>query len=495
MKDKYIVALDQGTTSSRAVLFDAQGNIQGMSQKEFTQFFPQPGWVEHDPIEIWDSQWEVFRRLLHENKVSLSQVQGIGITNQRETTIIWDRATGEPIHNAIVWQDQRTVSICEDLKAKGLEPYIRENTGLVIDAYFSATKVKWLLDNTPNARERAQKGELLFGTVDTWLIWKLTKGLVHATDYSNASRTMLYNIKTLQWDDKLLEALDIPREMLPEVKNSSDHFGDLHFEGATAPIAGVAGDQQAALFGQTCFSSGMAKNTYGTGCFMLMNTGDKPIQSPSGLITTIAWGLDNKVTYALEGSIFIAGAAIQWLRDGLKLIDSAPDSAYFASKAGDAEGVYVVPAFAGLGAPYWDMYARGAIFGLTRDTDKNQLIKATLQSLAYQTKDVLKAMQKDADIELKRLQVDGGASANDVLMQFQADILGVEVERPKVIESTALGAAYLAGIAVGMWRMDEIKGTRDVEKWFTPEIDPQKREKLYKGWLKAVERTKGWSDE
>ena len=495
MKDKYIVALDQGTTSSRAVLFDAQGNIQGMSQKEFTQFFPQPGWVEHDPIEIWDSQWEVFRRLLHENKVSLNQVQGIGITNQRETTIIWDRATGEPIHNAIVWQDQRTVSICEDLKAKGLEPYIRENTGLVIDAYFSATKVKWLLDNTPNAREKAQKGELLFGTVDTWLIWKLTKGLVHATDYSNASRTMLYNIKTLQWDDKLLEALDIPREMLPEVKNSSDHFGDLQFEGATAPIAGVAGDQQAALFGQTCFSPGMAKNTYGTGCFMLMNTGEKPIQSPSGLITTIAWGLGNKVTYALEGSIFIAGAAIQWLRDGLKLIDSAPDSAYFASKAGDAEGVYVVPAFAGLGAPYWDMYARGAIFGLTRDTDKNQLIKATLQSLAYQTKDVLKAMQKDADIELKRLQVDGGASANDVLMQFQADILGVEVERPKVIESTALGAAYLAGIAVGMWRMDEIKGTREVEKWFTPEIETQKREKLYKGWLKAVERTKGWSEE
>ncbi|HAS45629.1 MAG TPA: glycerol kinase [Microscillaceae bacterium] len=495
MKNKYIVALDQGTTSSRAVLFDAQGQIQGMSQKEFTQIFPQPGWVEHDPLEIWDSQWEVFRWLMQKTNVSLKQIQAIGITNQRETTIIWDRETGDPIYNAIVWQDQRTIAICETLKEQGLEPYIRENTGLVVDAYFSATKVKWLLDNVPNARERAQKGELLFGTVDTWLIWKLTKGLVHATDYSNASRTMLFNIKTLQWDDKLLEALDIPREMLPEVKNSSDHYGDVHFDGASAPIAGVAGDQQAALFGQTCFSSGMAKNTYGTGCFMLMNTGEKPIQSPSGLITTIAWGLDYKVTYALEGSIFIAGAAIQWLRDGLKIIDEAPDSAYFASKAGDVDDVYVVPAFAGLGAPYWDMYARGAIFGLTRDTNKNHLIKATLQSLAYQTKDVLKAMQKDADLELKRLQVDGGASANDVLMQFQADILGVEVERPRVIESTALGAAYLAGIAVGMWRMDEIKGTRQVEKWFTPEITPQKREKLYKGWLKAVERTKGWSEE
>ncbi|WP_299455987.1 glycerol kinase GlpK [uncultured Microscilla sp.] len=495
MKNKYIVALDQGTTSSRAVLFDAQGDLKGMEQKEFTQIFPQAGWVEHDPIEIWDSQWEVFRRLMHENKITLNDVQAIGITNQRETTVVWDRTTGEPVHNAIVWQDKRTADICEELKSKGLTDYIKENTGLVIDSYFSGTKVKWILDNIPNARSKAQEGELLFGTIDTWLIWKLTNGMVHATDYSNASRTMLYNIKTLEWDKELLEALDIPASMLPEVKNSSDHYGDLYFEGENAPITGVAGDQQAALFGQTCFVPGMAKNTYGTGCFMLMNTGKDPVKSQSGLLTTIAWGLNGEVTYALEGSIFIAGAAIQWLRDGLKLIDAAPDSAYFAAKAGDADGVYVVPAFAGLGAPYWDMYARGAIFGLTRDTDKNHLVKATLESLAYQTKDVLEAMQKDAEIDLKRLQVDGGASANDILMQFQADILGVEVERPQVIESTALGAAYLAGISVGMWRQDEIAKTRDVEKWFTPEINPAKRKELYKGWKKAVERTMGWNED
>ena len=495
MKNKYIVALDQGTTSSRAVLFDAKGNLTGMAQKEFTQIFPQPGWVEHDPIEIWDSQWEVFRRLIHEHHITLRDVQALGITNQRETTVVWDRATSEPVYNAIVWQDKRTVDTCEELKKQGLDDYINENTGLVIDSYFSATKIKWILDNVPNARERAQRGDLLFGTIDTWLIWKLTKGMVHATDYSNASRTMLYNIKTLQWDEKLLKLFDIPASMLPEVKNSSDHYGDVYFEEENAPITGVAGDQQAALFGQTCVVPGMAKNTYGTGCFMLMNTGKEPVKSKSGLLTTIAWGLNNEITYALEGSIFIAGAAIQWLRDGLKLIDSAPDSAYFADKAGEAEGVYVVPAFAGLGAPYWDMYARGAIFGLTRDTDKNHLIKATLESLAYQTKDVLEAMQKDSGIDLTRLQVDGGASANDVLMQFQADILGVEVERPQVIESTALGVAYLAGISVGMWRQDEIVHTKTVEKWFTPEIDPKKREKLYRGWKKAVERTKGWNDE
>lgn len=493
MKNKYIVALDQGTTSSRAVLFDANGDLKGMAQKEFTQIFPKAGWVEHDPIEIWDSQWEVFRRLMHENKITLADVQAIGITNQRETTVVWDRATGEPVYNAIVWQDKRTTEICEALKSQGLTDYVKENTGLVIDSYFSGTKVKWILDNVEGARQKAEDGELLLGTIDTWLIWKLTKGMVHATDYSNASRTMLYNIKTLNWDEELLKALDIPTSMLPEVKNSSDHYGDLYFEGENAPITGVAGDQQAALFGQTCFAPGMAKNTYGTGCFMLMNTGNEPVKSQSGLLTTIAWGLNGEVTYALEGSIFIAGAAIQWLRDGLKLIDAAPDSAYFAARAGDAEGVYVVPAFAGLGAPYWDMYARGAIFGLTRDTDKNHLVKATLESLAYQTKDVLNAMQNDAEIDLKRLQVDGGASANDILMQFQADILGVEVERPQVIESTALGAAYLAGISVGMWRQEEIANTRDVEKWFTPEISPAKRDKLYKGWKKAVERTMGWN--
>lgn len=495
MRNKYIVALDQGTTSSRAVLFDAWGNLKGIIQKEFTQIFPHPSWVEHDPIEIWDSQWEVFRRLMHEHSLTLKEVQAIGITNQRETTLVWNRATGEPVYNAIVWQDKRTINICEELSKQGWDDYVKENTGLVIDSYFSATKVKWILDNIPDARKKAKNGELLFGTIDTWLIWKLTKGMVHATDYSNASRTMLYNIQTLQWDEKLLEALDIPAAMLPEVKNSSDHYGDLYFEGANAPIAGVAGDQQAALFGQACFSPGLAKNTYGTGCFMLMNTGKELVTSQSGLLTTIAWGLGNEVTYALEGSIFIAGAAIQWLRDGLKLIDAASDSAYFAAKAGDADGVYVVPAFAGLGAPYWDMYARGAIFGLTRDTDKNDLVKATLASLAYQTKDVLEAMQKDASIDLTRLQVDGGASANDILMQFQADILGVEVERPQVIESTALGAAYLAGIAVGMWRQEEIADTRQVEKWFTPEIGSQKRAKLYKGWQKAIERTKGWNKE
>ncbi|PCH65738.1 MAG: glycerol kinase [Bacteroidetes bacterium] len=494
MENKYIIALDQGTTSSRAVLFNSKGKIEGVSQKEFTQHFPKPGWVEHDPMEIWNSQWEVFNLLIKENNVKPSEIAAIGITNQRETTIVWDKHTGQPIFNAIVWQDRRTAPICESLKSDGLETYVKENTGLVIDAYFSGTKIKWILDNVDGARKKAEEGNLLFGTVDTWLIWKLTDGEIHATDYSNASRTMLYNINELCWDKKLLEALDVPESMLPEVRDSSGHFGELAFEGVNIPIAGVAGDQQAALFGQACFEQGMAKNTYGTGCFMLMNTGEKLHHSESGLLTTIAWGLDGKITYALEGSIFIAGAAIQWLRDGLKIIDSAPESEELAKKAGDSNSVYVVPAFAGLGAPYWDMYARGAIFGLTRDTGREHIVKATLESLAYQTKDVLDAMQKDSGIQLKKLQVDGGACANDLLMQFQADILGGEVERPEVIESTALGAAYLAGISVGLWKKEEILSQRSVDELFIPNMDDNKREALYKGWQKAVKRVMKWEE-
>lgn len=495
MKNKYIIALDQGTTSSRAVLFNSKGKIEGVSQKEFTQHFPKPGWVEHNPMEIWNSQWEVFSQLIKENNVNPSEIAAIGITNQRETTIVWDKQTGNPIFNAIVWQDRRTASICESLKNEGLESYVKENTGLVIDAYFSGTKIKWILDNVDGARKKAEEGNLLFGTVDTWLIWKLTGGEIHATDYSNASRTMLYNIRELCWDKKLLEALDVPKGMLPEVRDSSGNFGELTFEGVKIPITGVAGDQQAALFGQACFEQGMAKNTYGTGCFMLMNTGEKLHYSESGLLTTIAWGLDGKITYALEGSIFIAGAAIQWLRDGLKIIDSAPESEELARKAGDSDSVYVVPAFAGLGAPYWDMYARGAIFGLTRDTGREHIVKATLESLAYQTKDVLDAMQKDSGIQLKKLQVDGGACANDFLMQFQADILGVEVERPEVIESTALGAAYLAGIFVGLWKKEEILSQRSVDELFIPDMDDNKRDVLYKGWQKAVKRAMKWVEE
>jgi len=495
MENKYIIALDQGTTSSRAVLFNSKGKIEGVSQKEFTQHFPKPGWVEHDPMEIWNSQWEVFSQLIKENDVNPSEISAIGITNQRETTIVWDKQTGKPIFNAIVWQDKRTAPICESLKSDGLESYVKENTGLVIDAYFSGTKIKWILDNVDGARKKAEEGNLLFGTVDAWLIWKLTGGEIHATDYSNASRTMLYNIRELCWDKKLLEALDVPESMLPEVRDSSGHFGELAFEGVNIPITGVAGDQQAALFGQACFEQGMAKNTYGTGCFMLMNTGEKLHHSESGLLTTIAWGLDGKITYALEGSIFIAGAAIQWLRDGLKIIDSAPESEELAKKAGDANSVYVVPAFAGLGAPYWDMYARGAIFGLTRDTGREHIVKATLESLAYQTKDVLDAMQKDSGIQLKKLQVDGGACANDLLMQFHADILGVKVERPEVIESTALGAAYLAGISVGLLEKEEILSQRSVDRLFIPNMDDNKREALYKGWQKAVKRVMKWEEE
>jgi glycerol kinase len=494
---KYILALDQGTTSSRAILFDNYGNIVQVSQKEFQQIFPKPGWVEHDPTEIWRTQLETARNVLLYTDTKPEEIAAIGITNQRETTVVWDKSTGKPIYNAIVWQDRRTASICDNLKSRGLEDYVRKNTGLVIDAYFSGTKINWILDNVEGARAKAENGELLFGTIDTWLLWNLTEGKCHVTDYSNASRTMLFNINSLQWDDKLLQELNIPKSMLPEVKNSSEVYGETTATllGASVPVAGIAGDQQAALFGQACFEKGMAKNTYGTGCFMLMNTGSQPVQSKSGLLTTIAWGLDGKVEYALEGSVFIAGAAIQWLRDGLQIIEKAPDSELFAEQTEDTAGVYVVPAFAGLGAPYWDMYARGAVFGLTRGTTKQHFIRATLESLAYQTKDVLLAMQNDSGITLQTLRVDGGACANNLLMQFQADILDTPVERPKVIETTALGAAYLAGIAVGFYKKEDIAANWQIDKRFEVQMPAEKRNKLYKGWLKAIERTKGWEDE
>jgi glycerol kinase len=492
--NKYIIALDQGTTSSRAVLFDELGAIVGIEQQEFQQLFPQSGWVEHDPSEIFSSQYEVLKRLISKNKITTSSIKAIGITNQRETTIVWNKKTGEPIYNAIVWQDKRTASICEELKKKGLAEYVKTNTGLVIDSYFSGTKIKWILDQVKGARALAEAGELAFGTVDSWLIWKLTLGKVHITDYSNASRTMLFNIRELKWDQKLLKELNIPLSMLPEVRPSAFHFGDWEMDKIKIPIAGVAGDQQAALFGQACFEPGMAKNTYGTGCFMLMNTGNKIQHSKNGLITTIAWGLEGKVEYALEGSVFIAGAAVQWLRDSLHLIDQSKDSEYFATKALGSNEVYVVPAFAGLGAPYWDMYARGAIFGLTRDTGKDHIIKATLESLAYQTKDILNAMQEDAGVKLSVLKVDGGACANNMLMQFQADLMGAEVERPEVIESTAQGAAYLAGIQIGLWRKEDIIKNRRIQKRFVPLMENGVREKLYKGWKKAVQRTMGWVD-
>ncbi len=489
---KYIIALDQGTTSSRAVLFNERGEIKGIAQQEFRQIFPKPGWVEHDPEEIWSSQSGVLQQVIAENNIDAKSIVAIGITNQRETTVIWDRQTGKPVYNAIVWQDKRTADICEELKAKGLVDYVRHNTGLVIDSYFSGTKVKWILDNVEGARQRAENGELAFGTIDSWLIWKLTNGQSHVTDYSNASRTLLYNIRDLKWDDTMLKELRVPKSLLPEVKPSASVFGSWNFNGVEIPIAGVAGDQQAALFGQACFEPGMAKNTYGTGCFMLMNTGTTIQQSRNGLITTIAWGLDGKVEYALEGSVFIAGAAVQWLRDSMHIIDQSKDSEYFATKALGSNEVYVVPAFAGLGAPYWDMYARGAIFGLTRDTGKDHIIKATLESLAYQTKDILNAMQEDAGIKLASLKVDGGACANNILMQFQSDILGAEVERPEVIESTALGAAYLAGIQIGLWKKQDIINNRRIQKQFSPTMDESTRTKLYKDWIKAVKRTMGW---
>ncbi len=494
--EKYVLALDQGTTSSRAILFNKDGKIAGVAQEEFTQYYPKPGWVEHDADEIWNTQIKVARAVLANHGVEASQIVSIGITNQRETTLIWDKTTGQPIHNAIVWQDRRTASICDQLKADGHEEYIRKNTGLVVDAYFSGTKVKWLLDNVEGARAKAEKGDLLFGTIDSWLIWKLTGGKLHVTDYTNASRTLMYNIVDLKWDDGLLEMLNVPASVLPEVRQSSEVYGDTetHWLGAAIPIAGIAGDQQAALFGQACINPGMAKNTYGTGCFMLMNTGEQPIASKSGLLTTIALGMNGTVTYALEGSVFIAGAAIQWLRDGLKIIDEAPDSEFFSSKVPDTGGVYVVPAFAGLGAPYWDMYARGAIFGLTRGTSKAHIVRSTLESLAYQTKDVLQAMENDAGIPLQALRVDGGASANNLLMQFQSDLLDVKVERPEIIETTALGAAYLAGIAVGFWTLDEITTNWHLGADFSPAMKAEQREALYSGWKKAVQRTMGWEE-
>ncbi len=495
---KYILALDQGTTSSRAIIFDKRGGIVGTAQREFTQMFPKPGWVEHNAKEIWQSQLGVAQEVLQKTKISPKDIAGIGITNQRETTVVWDRKTGEPIANAIVWQDRRTAAFCDKLKKRrGLESYIKKNTGLVVDAYFSGTKINWLLDNVKGARKRANAGDLMAGTIDSWLVYKLTGGTTHITDYTNASRTMLYNIAKLQWDKKLLKEMNVPAGILPEVRQSSEVYG--HTEkslfGAEIPIAGIAGDQQAALFGQACHSPGMAKNTYGTGCFMLMNTGKKMVTSKSGLLTTIAWGLDGKVSYALEGSIFIAGAAVQWLRDSVKLIDESPDSEYFAAKIESSEGVVVVPAFAGLGAPYWDMYARGAIFGLTRGSTNNHIIRATLESLAYQTRDVLDAMKKDSGIDLATLKVDGGACANDLLMQFQSDILGTNVERPKIIETTALGAAYLAGLAVGYWDMKSIGSKWKLDKRFSAKMDKKEKDRLYHNWKVAVKRTMNWEKE
>jgi glycerol kinase len=495
VNDKYTLALDQGTTSSRAILFDYEGRIVQLAQKELTQMYPSAGWVEHDPMEIWRTQLEVAREAIDKAGIPPQQISGIGMTNQRETTIVWNRTTGLPIHPAIVWQDRRTASLCEELKAEGWEAYIREQTGLVVDAYFSGTKLKWILEHVKGARESAERGELLFGTVDSWLIWKLTGGRVHATDYTNASRTMLYSIKELRWDEKLLQRFDIPVSMLPEVKPSVGLYGltdPVWFGGVELPITGVAGDQHAALFGQSCFESGMTKNTYGTGCFMLMNTGERMVPSKSGLLTTIAWGIDGKVFYALEGSIFIAGAAVQWLRDGLRLIDSAEDSEYYASKVEDTEGVYVVPAFAGLGAPYWDMYARGAMFGLTRGTSKAHIIRATLNALAYQTSDVLGAMENDSGLSLPSLRVDGGATANRLLMQFQADILGVDVVRPAITETTALGAAYMAGIGAGLWSMERVREMNQAEDRFQPAMEPGARARYLRGWKKAVRRTMSW---
>lgn len=495
---KYVMALDQGTTSSRAIIFDHSGKMIASLNKEFRQIYPKPGWVEHDPMEIWESQIEVAKGVIEKAGIKPEDIAAIGITNQRETTVVWDKNTGKPIYNAIVWQCRRTAPICDELKNRGFDKKIREKTGLVVDAYFSGTKVKWILDNVEGAREKAERGELLFGNIDTWLIWNLTRGKVHVTDYSNASRTMLFNIHELKWDKEILEELNVPENMLPEVKPSSYVYGytDKSIFGVEIPIAGDAGDQQAALFGQACFKPGMAKNTYGTGCFMLMNTGEKAVPSKTGLLTTIAWGIDGKVEYALEGSIFITGAAIQWLRDELRIIDSAPQSEEYALKVEDTNGVYVVPAFVGLGAPYWDMYARGVIVGLTRGAKREHIIRATLESIAYQTRDVLEAMQEDSGIKLQALKVDGGASANNFLMQFQADILGVPVDRPQVIETTALGAAYLAGLAVGFWNSrEEIEKNWNIDRRFEPAMEEEKREKLYRGWKKAVERAMKWAEE
>ena len=495
---KYIMALDAGTTSNRCIIFDKEGRICSVAQKEFNQIFPQPGWVEHDADEIFSTQLEVARQAMANIGATAGDIAGIGITNQRETTIVWNKITGRPVYNAIVWQCRRTADLCDDLRAEGLTDSVRSKTGLVIDPYFSGTKIRWILDHVPGAREQAERGELLFGTVETWLIWKLTDGVVHVTDFSNASRTMLFNINTLQWDEEILHKLEIPASMLPVPKESSCVYGytSAHFFGAPVPISGAAGDQQAALFGQTCFAPGDSKCTYGTGAFLLMNTGEKPIFSRNGLVTTIGWGLNGKVNYALEGSIFVAGAAIQWLRDELQFIKSAAESEFLARQVADTNGCYVVPAFTGLGAPHWDAYARGAVVGLTRGVNKNHIVRATLDSIAYQTNDVLGAMEADSGIKLSELKVDGGAAANNYLVQTQADISGAPVLRPKCVETTAMGAAYLAGLAVGYWKnQEEIRQNWAVDRCFEPEIEESSRECRVNGWRKAVKCTMGWAKE
>jgi glycerol kinase len=496
----YIIALDQGTTSSRAILFDHNGNIRQSAQKEFRQYYPKPGWVEHDPEEIWSSQYGVLAEVVAKGNITGKDIAAIGITNQRETVVVWDRSSGLPVHPAIVWQDRRTAGYCDRLKAEGLEPMIRERTGLVIDAYFSATKLKWILDEVPGARARAAKGELAFGTIDCWLVWKLTGGRLHLTDSTNASRTLLFNIHTRQWDAELLKVFDIPAALLPEVRSSSEVYGSTASLIAPAspgiPIAGIAGDQQAALFGQLCIQPGMVKNTYGTGCFLLMHTGDKAVSSRNQLITTIAWTLGGRTEYALEGSIFIAGAVVQWLRDGLHFIRSSGEVESLAAEAGGTDGVYMVPAFAGLGAPHWNQYARGSLFGMTRGTTKAHIARAALESIAYQTYDVLKAMEADSGIILKELRVDGGATANNLLMQFQSDILGVSVVRPRVTETTALGAAYLAGLGVGYWNSTEDIGKQwAVDRRFQPAMDREHAGQLLKGWQRAVKAAIAWTQE
>ena len=492
---RYLLALDQGTTSSRAILFDEDQNIVSVAQKEFTQYYPNSGWVEHNPMEIYSSIYGVMMEVITQSGIDVHDIAAIGITNQRETTVVWDKTTGRPIHNAIVWQCRRTAPICDELAARGLTDYIKKTTGLVLDAYFSGTKIKWLLDNVDGARAQAERGELLFGTVDTWLVWKLTEGRVHITDYTNASRTMLYDIHKLCWDERLLRELDIPASMLPEVRSSSEVYGTCNIQGVEIPIAGIAGDQQAALFGQCCFQPGDAKNTYGTGCFLLMNTGEQAIESRHGLVTTIAIGLDGKVQYALEGSIFVGGAVIQWLRDELHFIREARDAEYFASKVPDTGGVYLVPAFTGLGAPHWDMYARGALLGITRGTRPEHIIRAAQESIAYQSCDLVDAMEKDSGVTLSELRVDGGASRDRFLMQFQADVLGRSVRRPMIRETTALGAAYLAGLAVGVWKnTQELRSLWHCDLTFTPEMDEARREKLLRGWHKAVGRSLDWEE-
>ncbi len=495
--EKYIMSLDQGTTSSRCIIFNKKGEVVSVAQKEFTQIYPKAGWVEHDPLEIWGKQAGVAGEALNIARISPEQIAGIGITNQRETTVVWNKRTGMPVYNAIVWQCRRTAGYCDELREKSIDKTIKEKTGLMLDAYFSATKIKWILDNVEGARELAEKGDLLFGNIDTWLIWNMTKGKVHVTDYTNASRTMLFNIHELKWDEELLEIFDIPKSMLPEVKPSSCVYGETDeiLFGVSIPISGDAGDQQAALFGQTCFNAGMAKNTYGTGCFLLMNTGEKAVDSKNGLLTTIAVGIDGKVEYALEGSVFIGGAVIQWLRDELRMVKTAQETEKYATAVEDNNGVYLVPAFVGIGAPYWDSYARGTILGLTRGAKKEHIIRAALESMAYQTHDVLKAMEEDSGIELKALKVDGGACQNNFLMQFQSDILGVQVDRPEVVETTALGAAYLAGLAVGYWKdRNEVSQNWAISKSFDPAMEDEKKEKLIKGWHKAVTKSMDWEE-